>query len=328
MRGSLGASDTALGLARPLAFLLSTAAALAGCTHAAPRHPPEKRPPPHVLVVGLEQVALRTTAWVELHASLASEGAYAKVLAEDDRDVLLGRTMRALEACESEACARTAVAGTPFTAPYLAALPEFLARDWAEHASAARAGIELARAAMGPEVEPLVLALARDLALEWPAPPPVVSLVSVAPEPGREAPVRVMLSARSQCFARSSSETERMHDARVVDCVLAYAAFGLASRSALARALSRELSARGITDELERAWTALVIHAVAATLTQWEPKHASVLRRSAAAAMPEAMTWLAAEWPSRMRGGSIEDLAKAYAAVLAGAHQPMARPAP
>jgi hypothetical protein len=120
-----------------------------------------------------------------------------------------------------------------------------------------------------------------------------------------------------------------MHNARVFDCVLTYAAIRLASRSALARALSRELAARGIPGEFDRAWTALVVHAVAATIaTGWEPKHASVLRQSAAAAMPDVMTWLADEWPSRMRGASVDDVAKQYAVVLADAHPPMARPAP
>ena len=175
MRGSLGASDTALAPARALGFLVLTGAALAGCAHAAPRHPPERRPPPHVLVVGLEPVALRTSAWVELHAWLAarrakhrrpehaSGPAYATALAGDDRDEQLGRTTRALEACEDERCARGAVTGTPFAAPYLAALPGFLAHDWTERAAIARAGVEVARAALGPEVEPLVMRLAQDL---------------------------------------------------------------------------------------------------------------------------------------------------------------------
>jgi hypothetical protein len=119
-----------------------------------------------------------------------------------------------------------------------------------------------------------------------------------------------------------------MHDARVVDCVLAYAALRLASRSDLARALGRELGARGMAGDLDRAWTALVVHAVATTVSAWEPKHASVLRQSAASVMPEIMAWLAAEWPSRLRGAPADDLAKRYAAALADAYPPMARPAP
>jgi len=311
-----------------LGFLLLMGSALAGCGHAAPRHSPERQPPPHVLVVGLEQVALRTTAWVELHAWLAAEGAYAKAGAGDDRDEQLGRTTRTLEACEDERCARAAVAGTPFASPYLAALPEFLARHWTERAATARAGVELARAALGPEVEPLVTKLAQDLAIEWPTPPPVVDIVSRAPDPGRDAPIRVLLSAHGNCFARSRTESERMHDARVVDCVLAYAAIRLGPRSALARALSRELAERGIADDLDRAWTALVVHAVAVTVSAWEPKHSSVLRRSAASVMPQAMAWLAGEWPARMRGASVDDFAKQYAAALADARHAMARPAP
>jgi hypothetical protein len=328
MRASLGASDTAFARTRALGFAAIAGASLAGCAHAAPRQPPDRQPPPHVLVVGLEQVALRTTAWVELHASLAAEGVYAKAQAGDDRDEQLARTAQALERCEDERCARAAVDGTPFAGPYLAALPGFLARDWTARAATARSAIELARAAMGPEVEPLVVELSQKLALDWPLPPPVVDVVTDAPAPGPEAPIRVLLSAHSPCFARSRGESERMHDARVVDCVLTYAALRLASRSALARAMSRELTARGIAGDLDRAWTALVVHAVAATVAAWEPRHASVLRRSAAAVMPEVMTWLAAEWPSRMRGESPDDFARRYAATLADAHSPVARPSP
>lgn len=107
-----------------------------------------------------------------------------------------------------------------------------------------------------------------------------------------------------------------MHDARIVDCVLAYAALRLDSRSALAVALGRELAARGKSSELGRAWTALVVHAVAVVVGAWEPKHASVLRRSAASVMPHAMEWLAREWPARMRGEPVADIAKRYAAAL------------
>jgi len=285
MRGSLGASDTAFARARALGFLAIAAAALAGCAHAAPRHPPERRPPPHVLAVGIDQVTLRTTAWVELHAWLAAQGTYKQALAaDDDRDEQLGRTTRALEACDDERCARAAVDGTPFARAYLATLPGFLARDWSERAATARAGIELARAALGPEVEALVARLAQDLAIDWPTPPPVVDIVSDAPEPGREAPIRVLLSARSSCFARSRAESERMHDARVVDCVL--------------------------------------------TVSAWEPTHSSVLRQSAASVMPEAMRWPAEEWPSRMRGASVGDIARPYAATLADARKAVARPGP
>ena len=109
-----------------------------------------------------------------------------------------------------------------------------------------------------------------------------------------------------------------MHDARIADCVIAYAAVGLTSRSAIAVALGTEVPARA------QAWVALVVHAVATVMTAWEPKHASVLRRSAIAVMPRAMTWLAAEWPSRMRGEPPAEFARRYAAALEKADEPQA----
>jgi hypothetical protein len=279
-----------------------------------------------VLVVGLEQVALRTSAWVELHTWLGAAAragepigdpvldeaakAYAVALADDGRDELLARTTHVLEGCESAKCARAAVTGTAFAEPYLAALPDFLARHWTRRAATARGGIEMARAALGPEVEPLVSRLAQDLALDWPVSPPVVDVVADAPEAGHEALIRVVLGARSACFKAQPKEANRMHNARIVDCVLAYAAAGLRSRSAIAVALGTEQSSR------EQAWIALVVHAVATVIAAWEPKHDSVLRRSAIAVMPRAMTWLAAEWPKRMRGEPPAEFARRYVAAL------------
>ena len=336
MRGSPGASDSALRLGLALTIVLATA--LAGCPYAA-RKPgaaqlPERKAPPRVLVVRLEQVSLKASAWVELHSWLAASArassevgdpdldaaarGYGGALADDERDEAFARTTHALEACDDEKCARVAVTGSPFATPYLAALPSFLARHWRERAEVARGSIDVARAAMSEEemVEALVTRLARDLALEWPVPPPVVPMAGNAPEAGRAALVRPLLGARSTCFARERKESDRVHDARIMDCVLGYAAISLEERSALAVALGRELAARGKSKELARAWTALVVHAVAMVISAWEPKHASVLRRSAASAMPEALEWLAREWPARMRGEAPADFAKRYAATL------------
>ena len=291
------------------------------CSNAATPHAPRPRdPPPRVLVVGLEQVALRTSAWVELHAWLAAAGrggretgdaeldpaahAYAAVLADDPRDELLGRTTRALASCDDERCARAAVSGTSFAAGYLAALPGFLDRHWAERAAKARAGMEVARAALGEELEPLVASLSRALAIDWPRSPPVVDVVADAPEPGRDAPIRALLAAQGSCFTGARDESERMHDAHIMDCVLVHAVLRLAARSEMA---------------LEpRAWTALVVHAVATVVTAWEPRHVSVLRRSAEAVMPEELEWLAREWPSRLRGEPARGFAKRYADHAAG----------
>jgi len=335
MRALLRASHTARRRARGLRFL--AIAVLGGCASAKPRPAPAPRPPPpRVLVVGLEQVALRATAWVELHAWLASAARthgemgdpeldaaardYASALADDDRDELLGRGAHALEACDDERCARAAVLGTPFARPYLAALPGFLERHWTERATTARDAIEVARAAIPPEVEVLVNALARDLAIDWPlSPPPPVDVVAAAPEPGRDAPVRALLGAHGSCFSKERKESDRVQSARITDCVLGYATLRLDDRSELAVAIDRELVARGRASEQARAWTAVAVHAVAVTVATWEPRHVSSLRRSTAVVMPEAMEWLADEWPARIRGEPVASFAKRYVeALLAG----------
>ncbi len=324
MRSLLGASDTAIALAMVCA---------ACTTPAAPRPPLERgKPTPTVLVVGLDQLALRTTAWVELHAWLAAAArssaelpdpeldgaarAYREALADDDRDDTLTRTARALETCEDERCARAAVTGTRFAQAYLSALPAFLARHWTERATVTRAGIEVARAALGAEVEPILKRLAQDLAIDWPSAPVAVDIVGDAPAPARDAPIRMLLATQGSCFAGASQEATSVRDARITDCVIAYALLRLDHRSALATALTAELRATGGGEDAARAWTALVVHAVATTVTGIEPKHTSAMRRSAAAAMPREMAWLAAEWPSRMHGEPAAAFAKRYASAL------------
>ena len=115
MRGSLRASHTAR-------IALVLAIGLGGCARERARPVPPSRVPPPVLVVGLEEIALRTTAWVELHAWLAAAArshadtgdpevdaaarGYVTALAEDERDELLVRTTHVLEACDDERCAR------------------------------------------------------------------------------------------------------------------------------------------------------------------------------------------------------------------------------
>jgi hypothetical protein len=335
MRGSLRASHTARNTARWLCFAVLLALlvlVLWGCARPKARAVAPRPAPPRVLVVGLEHLALRTTAWVELHAWLAAAArshadmadpdleaaarAYARVLAEDPRDELLARTTHVLEACDDERCARAAVSGTTFAAPYLEALPGFLDRHWAERAGLARDGMESARAAMTPDTDALLTIVARDLAVDWPATSPVVDVVAAAPEPGADAPIRVLLGARGSCFAKLRDESTHVHDARIVDCVLGYALLHLDERSALGAALGSELAARGKSSELGRAWTALVAHAVATTVSAWEPRHHSALRRSTAAVMPETMQWLLEEWPSRLRGEAPASFAKRYVDAL------------
>jgi hypothetical protein len=322
MRKTLRASDNALlRVADRIALLLSLVSlSLCGVACAKPLPAPRPRqPPPRVLLVGVEQVTLRTSAWVELHAWLAAAGrgkreigdpvldtsalAYGAALGEDERDELIARTTHALQACDEEKCARAAITGTPFATAYLDALPVFLGSHWMARATTARAGVEVARAAIGPEMEAYTTQLAKDLALEWPAAAPIVDVVTDSPEPGPEAPIRALLAARGSCFEAERGETTRMHDTRIVDCVLVYAALGMQERSKLGVGLDA------------RSWTALVVHAVATVMTGVEPRHVSLLRRSAAAVMPEKLEWLAKEWPARLRGEAPADFAKRYVAV-------------
>ena len=327
MRSPFHASVTALTLA-----LSSFACQRA----AAPRPAPTQKTPPPVLVVGFEHIALRTTAWVELHAWLAASGrgsielpepelegparAYREVLLDDERDEAVTRTARALEACDDQRCAEEAVKGTRFAKPYLEALPAFLARHWTRRAALSRIAIEGAHAALGEgQVDPLITRLSRDLAIEWPVTPAVVDVVGDAPSAGKNAPIRMLLATHGQCFAGATGETPSVHDARIIDCVLSYATLRLDTKSAVAVAVAAELRALHHEEDFVRAWTALVVHAVATVVTGLEPKHTSPLRRSAVAAMPQVMEWLLHEWPARMRGESVTMFAKGYADVVVNA---------
>ncbi|MBX3186469.1 MAG: hypothetical protein KF819_05610 [Labilithrix sp.] len=314
MRSFLRASSTALGVT-----------IAAACAKPAPKPAPPREPPAHILVVALERVALRTTAWVELHAWLAAaaksdatldEAAlddaarrYARALDDDDDDAELLRTMRALSACADERCARSAVAGTAFERAYVSALPVFTSKRWLERAGLSRAGVEAARAAMGPEIEPLVTELSRDLALEWPSPPPVVDVVSLSPAAARYALVRPALGARSSCFVRLEKEPDRVQHARITDCLLFYAAWPLARQSRLYDAIAKNMKPR----DAERAWTALLAHAVAVRVTTWESKHESPTRRSAVAVEGPLLSWLVEHWPARMSGEPVEAFGARYA---------------
>jgi hypothetical protein len=280
-----------------------------------------KQPPPQVILVETPYIAMRVSAWVELHAWIAAVArspreeedpevdaaakGYVAALASDAHDEVLGRTTSALAACNDDDCARAALVGTPFAEPFAVTLPWFLAKAWAEHATQATSGIEVARAAMSAEVGPLVKQIARDLAMTWPTTPPVVDLVTEAPLAGTQAPVGVILATRGGgCLSKHRGEPQRVHDARIIDCVLVRAVLGLRGRSELAQDPSID---RG-------KWAALVVHAVAAVVTAWEPAHESVLKGPAETAMPEAMAWLAREWPSRLHGESAATFAKRYAA--------------
>lgn len=305
-------------------------------------------------MVAVDRIALRTAAWVELHGLLATAArtktelpdpdldaarkAYEQALASDDRDRALGDATHALASCEDEKCARAALVGTPFGAPFALALPGFLKRRWADRAASARAGVEAARTAIGPEIDGLALRVAKDLAFDWPIGAeraPTVDIVTDAPPAGRAAPIRALLGVRGNCFTtpkpdatekligqmagvkpaddnEEKPEPPRVHDARIIDCVLVYATRRAAAKSTMREVLVAELG----QEEGERAFLLATIHAVAAVVTAWESKHVSVLRRSAMAVDPQAMKWLVEAWPDRMRGEDATAFAKRFAAEL------------
>jgi hypothetical protein len=322
----------------------------AGCTPPVVPRLRREEPPPPVLVVAVDRVALRTAAWVELHGLLATAArtktelpdpdldaarkAYEAALADDARDLALGEATRALSECEDEKCARAALVGTPFGAPFALAMPGFMKKRWTVRAASARAGVEAARTAIGPEIDGLALRVAKDLAFEWPDASPVVDIVTDAPPAGREAPIRALLGVRGNCFTTpkpdatekligelagvkpkdpdAEPEPPRVHDARIIDCVLVHAVRRAGAKSTLRAALVAELGDK----EGDRAFLLATIHAVAAVVTSWEARHLSVMRRSAMAVDTRAMKWLVEAWPDRMRGEDAAAFAKRFAAEL------------
>ena len=256
--------------------------------HAAPRHPPERRPPPHVLVVGLEQVALRTTAWVELHAWLAAEarehahaeldGRHAyRASPDDDRDELSvarpsPRGLRRREVRPSRR-RRDALRGAlPRRAARLPRAPLDRARI---HRARRRGGCTRGARTRGRAAGDEARAGSRH---RLAAPPPVVDLVSDAPVARqRRADPHAPRRARAVASRGRARESERMHDARIIDCVLAYAAIASITERARASPQPRA-AARGRASDLERAWSALVVHASPRRSTGCEPRHSSALR--------------------------------------------------
>ncbi|AKU95840.1 hypothetical protein AKJ09_02504 [Labilithrix luteola] len=304
---------------------LAFAGAIVGCGSAPPPPPRPREPPPRTMVVNLPRITLRATSYAELHAWLAaaarsseplpdadleaSRKPYARALRDDVRDDLLATSLRAIADCDTDRCAHDALGQTPFGPSFDAALPMFVAREWTTRADVAQAGIDASRAAMGVELEPLVMRLSKDLGIAWPESGATVPVVSQTPDVGREALVPVALSARGSCFVGTRGEEPKLRDARVIDCVLTLATLSLRSKSAFATALASELSPR----EADRAWQLTAIHAVAATVTAWAPKHVSAMRKSALAVEEPALNWLAENWRARANGESIAMFAHRWA---------------
>jgi hypothetical protein len=257
--------------------------------------------------VKLERIALRTNAWIELHtwlATLARDGAadrvpdftpavhaYEDALAKDEEGKELDRATDELLACGDDACARRAVAPTSYAPGFDAALAPFVMQRWGDLEASSSHAIDEVRAAYGPEADALGERVVRELDATWPNEPVAIAVVSESPSPSR-ALITTALAANGRCFRRERGERQRLHDARIIDCVLVRAALPLRTRSRLYAALAHQMP----TTSLDRAWTTIVVHVVASVVTGWEPKHASVYRRSAAAAEPRALAWLVEHW--------------------------------
>ncbi len=342
MRHGTRASTTDLVAVAIFAFCVASCAK----DTSPPPRPPPSQPPARSLVVTDGRVSLRTSAYVELHLWLAAAArlgeevpqeleptrrAYARSLQDDDEDLLLERTTRALSACNDDRCSSTALAPEGFGRSFDHALPAFVERSWMPRASAAWSAIEAVHAvlgATGPAAEALFARTADDLGLTWPERAVTVHFVSDTPPVGRRALFPVALGARGSCFKRPRAAdelpAERVGRARILDCVLAHALLAV-SDPEHDGGLHRDLvDALGPHDG-ERAWSLLVVHAVSAVVTGWEPRHRSVYRRSAEAVEAPMLEWLAKEW----RTGATHDatdrrqtFAPRYAARWREAHAP------
>jgi hypothetical protein len=287
--------------------------ALSACASPAARIPPPREPPPRVVVATFERVSLRATSWTTLHTLLAARAKgvpelessmldYEAALAGDTDHAAFARSEAALETCTTEACARDTLAGSPFAKPLSDAHASFVARRWGDAVESELRAVEAARGAFGPEADAILDRVAHDLGIDWPPAPVTIAIVDQAPSPPGRALLPVALAARGGCFVTLSrdgkEEDRRVHDARIVDCVVTRAILALTSKSRLRAALPNG----GAGD---RAFTLVVVHAVAATVTGWERRHASAYRQSAAAVEPDALAWLAEHWRERANGEPI-----------------------
>ncbi|MBX3228551.1 MAG: hypothetical protein KIT84_07855 [Labilithrix sp.] len=220
-------------------------------------------------------------------------------------------------------------------AAFASAVPAFVARLWDERAAIAWTALERTHAAFDPRAAGTLLMLARDLAVTWPAASEsattglvaaaptnarseapttnlaaaatvangsatpstnlaaaaagangsgtaTVDLVAASPAAGRRGLLTPLLAARGACFAERRGESESVRNTRIVDCVLVRAL--LAGESSHRAALGARL------------WTLLVVHAVAATMSAFEPRHRSVDRRAVTAVEPALLEVVTRAW--------------------------------
>lgn len=256
----------------------------------------------------------------------AAVNAYKRSLKDDDNDEILQRSTRALSACTDDRCAGGALDLEGFGRGFVRALPVFLETHWLARAKTAWVGVEAAHAAMaerGDTLTALHTRVAGDLGVRLPADTDRsirIDVVSETPPVGREAFLPIALATRGRCFTSEqeqlrqghpapSEQREHVHHARILDCVLVHALLNADAVTPIRVALVQLLGNK----QGERAWTLLVIHAVAATVTGWEPRHLSVYRRSATAVEPQMLEWLVQQWHGRPSGDP-DDFPKRYAA--------------
>jgi hypothetical protein len=253
------------------------------------------------------RVVLRASAYVELHLWLAASAkndsdiehelepakrAYARSLANDDDDALLERTTRALAGCADDRCAFAAVAPTGFASAYERALPEFVRTHWLERAKTAWVAIERSHNVLEEAAEALFARAAADLSVSWPE-HVSIDVVSEAPPASRAALFAKALATQSMCFAGSvKTESDRLRDARVLDCLLVRSLLDPQVKSPIRESLVRQLG----EERGGRAWELVVVHVAAGIVRGWEPKHASVDRRSAESVDGRRLEWLAKNW--------------------------------
>lgn len=144
------------------------------------------------------------------------------------------------------------------------------APEWEKRSAVTWAGIERATAAFDERAEAVLVTLARDLGLDLGG-SATVDFVAESPPAGRHALLTPFLAARGPCFVNNT---------RIVDCVVVRALLSVPRPSGFS----------------ERFFTILVAHAVAAVMTNLDPKHESVDRRAIAATEPEVLEYVTREW--------------------------------
>ncbi len=312
-------------VARRVTWLAAlTLASAIGCGARAPREPLPRHAPAPGVSVTLERVTLRTSVWLEAHAHLVAASAGREVpldgLARDAAvyerhpdDVRKARALMApLAACPTRACAEGLFGTSPIGDAFSRACPVMEAR-WLSRYEVIDVAARAARAASSvAQLEGLVFALSRSLDIAWPD-QAFVDLSAAPVEPVEGEVLPPVLYARGTCFVAMRKESLAARSARTAECVLAYAARGLATESALYRAMER----RAGEARARRAWERIAPFAAAALVLSRGHAHLSVPLRAVESADRPAADWLRKAWPDRLRGEAVEVFAERAVEALA-----------